>query len=210
MSTSPRPKVGRPVTHTPEQLLDRLIQAAVELLTEQSANADFSVAQVAQRAKVSKRTFYTAVAGKEELIAHIIRRGAQLATTMLEVPVTNAISAREVLARFLTEWVHFACSPQAVGIYAMAIRERTRFPAIGAAYYKSRTEHGAQQLTAWLMRMHAKDFLVAENEELTAELLLAMAASERQRILALGMADTMTEEQLVQRIDAIMRLVFRD
>lgn len=210
MSTIARPKVGRPPMHTPDQLLDRLITAAEEILNEQAADADFSVAQVAQRAKVSKRTFYTAIASKEELIAHIVRRGAQLATTLLEQPVTSAASAREVLARFLTEWVHFACSPQALGIYAMAVRERTRYPAIGLASYTSRTEHGMRQLAQWLKRMHGKKFLEAQDSELTADLLLTMAASERQRMLALGIASPMTDEQLLNRINLIMRLVFRD
>lgn len=209
MNHPPRPRVGRPPTHTPEQLLDRLVQAAAELLDEQAADADFSVAQLAERAKVSKRTVYAAVSSKEELIGHIIARGAQVATTMLEPPVTSAAGARAVLASFLKEWVHFACSPQAVGIYVMAIRERSRFPAIGEAYYTSRTEHGLRQLAAWLKRMHGKRFLEAPDADLTAELLLAMAGSERQRVLALGMPAPLSGDLLEQRVAAILRLVFR-
>jgi AcrR family transcriptional regulator len=210
MSKAERPKVGRPATHTPEQLLDRLIQAAVDILNEQAADADFSVAQVAQRAKVSKRTVYTVVAGKEELIAHIIRRGAQVATTMLEMPVANAIGAREVLSLFLKEWVAFACGPQAVGIYVMAIRERSRYPAIGAAYYRTRNEHGLQQLAAWLERMHGKKFCPVEDPVMTADLVLTMASAERQRILALGMEAPLTPQQADHRIEAILQFVFRE
>ena len=50
MDKDERPKVGRPSIYTSEQLLDRLVQAAIDILDEQAANADFSVAQVAQRA----------------------------------------------------------------------------------------------------------------------------------------------------------------
>jgi AcrR family transcriptional regulator len=210
MTQAVRPKVGRPATHTPEQLLDRLIQAAVELLDEQATGVEFSVAQVAQRAKVSKKTVYTAVASKEELIAHIIRHGAQVATTMLETPVTNAADARDVLACFLREWVSFACGPQAVGIYVMAIRERSRYPAIGAAYYRSRNEHGLQQLAAWLKRMHAKQFCPVDDPVMAADLALTMASAERQRILALGMDEPFTPEQQAQRIEAILQFIFRE
>lgn len=209
MSKVERPKVGRPATYTQEQLLDRLIQAAVDILNEQAADADFSVAQVAQRAKVSKRTVYTAVAGKEELIAHIIRRGARVATTMLEMPVASAVDAREVLSRFLKEWVAFACGSQAVGIYVMAIRERSRYPAIGAAYYRSRNEHGLKQLIAWLERMHKKQFVPLEDAVMTADLVLTMASAERQRVLALGIEEPYTAQQLEQRIEAILQFVFR-
>lgn len=210
MSDRKQPKVGRPATSTPAQLLDRLVSAAVEILSEQAADADFSVAQLAQRAGVSKRTVYTVVAGKEELIAQIIARGAQLATTMLELPVPNAIAAREVLARFLRAWTVFACGPQAVGVYVMSIRERSRYPAIGEAYYSSRNTHGLLPLAAWLRRMQDKGFLPPEDPLMVAELALTMAAAERQRILALGMHEPFTDEQLERRVEAILRFVFQD
>lgn len=210
MSKEERPKVGRPVTYTPDQMLDRLIGAAVDILNEQAADADFSVAQVAQRAKVSKRTVYTVISSKEELIGHIIRRGAQVATTMLDLPVANAADARVVLARFLEEWVNFACGPQAVGIYVMAIRERSRFPAIGEAYYLSRNEHGLKQVAAWLERMCRKNFCPAQDPAMTADLALTMAAAERQRILALGIDEPSSPQQLKERIDAILQFVFRE
>jgi len=208
MSKEERPRVGRPALHTPEQLRDRLIQTAVEILNEQAADADFSVAQLAQRAGVSKKTVYTVVASKEELIADIIRHGAQVATTMLDTPVTDAAGARATLARFLQDWIHFACGPQAVGIYVMAIRERTRYPAIGAAYYRSRNEHGLQQLAAWLKRMDAKRFCVVGDPVMTADLALTMAAAERQRILALGIDAPFTPSQQEQRIEAIVHFIF--
>jgi len=210
MNKAERPKVGRPVSNTPEQLLDRLIQAAVDILNEQAADADLSVAQVAQRAKVSKKTVYTVVASKEELIAHVFRHGAQVATTMLDMPVTDPGGARAVLAAFLKEWVNFACGPQAVGIYVMAIRERSRYPALGAAYYRSRNEHGLQQLAAWLRRMQGKKFCPADDPMMTADLALTMASTERQRMLALGMDEPFTPEQQERRIEAILEFVFRE
>lgn len=210
MRSEERPKVGRPATYTPEQVLERLVGAAVELLNEQAANADFSVAQVAQRAKISKRTVYTVISSKEELIDHIIRRGARVATTLLELPVASAADARAVLARFLTEWANFACGPQAVGIYVMAIRERSRFPAIGEAYYHSRSEHGLKQLTSWFTRMGKKKFCPVEDPEITADLALTMAAAERQRILALGIDAPFGPAELEARVRAIVHLVFRD
>ncbi len=203
-------KVGRPVVHTPEQLLDRLIQAAIDILDERAADADFSVTEVAQRAKVSKKTVYTVVASKEELIGHIIRCGARVATNVLEMPVADVADARAVLARFLREWVALACGPQAVGIYVMAIRERSRYPALGAAYYRARNEQGLQQLAAWMERMQNKNFAAAGDPMMTADLALTMAAAERQRILALGIDEPFTPEQLDRRIEAILQFVFSE
>jgi AcrR family transcriptional regulator len=209
MNIAERPKAGRPAIHRPDQLLDRLIQAAVDILEEQAADADFSMAQLAARAKLSKRTVYTAIASKEELIFHIIRRDAQTAATILDDPLDDAAGARDVLSRFLKQWAGFACSAQAVGSYVMAIRERSRYPAIGAAYYRSRNEHGLQQLARWIARMHSKQFLQTDDAALTADFAMTMAAAERQRMLALGMTAAQTPEELDYRIDAIVRIVFR-
>jgi hypothetical protein len=90
----------------------------------------------------------------------------------------------------------------------MAIRERSRFPAIGAAYYRARNKHGMQQLAAWLARMHAKQFLRVEDPMMAAEFVLTMVASERQRMLALGMEAPQSPEQLAGRIAAVLKFLF--
>lgn len=200
-------KVGRPQVHTPYQLLERLVQAASDLLAEQGADADVSVAQIAARAKVSKRTVYTAIASKEELLAEVIRRDVETATAMLDAPVASAADARAVLARFLTLWNGVACGPSAVGILVLAIRERSRYPAIGAAYHRSRTEHGFQKLAGWLGRMDAKKYMPVPDPDLTAEFLLTMVASERQRKLALGIDAPLSAGELDARVNAILQFL---
>ena len=201
-------KAGRPVTNTPDALLDRLIRSAIDILSEQAADAEFSVTEVARRAGISKRTVYTVVASKEELIAHVIWRGAGVVTPLLDLPVATAADAREVLARFLEVWVAFVCGPLAVGIYVMAIRERCRYPAIGAAYYRARSDQGLQQLAAWLERMQRKGFVAESEPVMTADLALTMAAAERQRMLALGIDAPVTAEQMERRIEAVLQFVF--
>jgi TetR/AcrR family transcriptional repressor of mexJK operon len=207
MKVAEKTRVGRPLAYTPQQLLDRLVQAAIDLLAEQGADADVSVAQIAARAKVSKKTVYMAIASKEELIAHVIRHDVAAVTAMLDMPVTTAAASRALLARFLTEWTRLACGPSAVGIFVMAIRERTRYPAIGAAYHRSRAEHGFQKLAGWLARMQAQKFLLVENPPLIAEFLLTLVASERQRRLALGIDAPLPDAELAARVAAALQFV---
>lgn len=202
-----KPKVGRPQAYTPAQLLERLVQAASDLLAERGADADVSVAQIAARAKVSKRSVYTAIASKEELLAQVIRRDVESATAMLDAPVTSAPEALAVLARFLTQWAGIACGPSAVGIMVLAIRERSRYPAIGAAYQRSRAEHGFEKLASWLQRMDANALLAVPDPGLTAEFMLTMVASERQRKLALGIEAPQSAAELAHRVEAITKLV---
>jgi AcrR family transcriptional regulator len=205
-----RAKAGRPAAQTPEQVLERLVQAAIDLLAEQGADADVSVAQIAARARVSKRTVYTVISSKEELIAHVIRHNVSAVTDILAAPVASRAAAQAMLARFLAEWAVMACGPTAVGIFAMAIRERTRYPAIGVAYQRSRTEYGFAKLAAWLARMDGKQFLRAPDAALTAEFMLTMVASERQRKLALGIAAPLQEAELDRRVDAVLQFVLKD
>lgn len=203
------PRVGRPLTYTPAQLLDRLVQAVIDLLGEQGADADISVAQIAARAKVSKRTVYTAIASKEELIAHVIARDAQRVTGMLDSAVETSAAARALLARFLVQWTERACGPTAVGIFVMAIRERSRYPAIGAAYQGARFTFGFQKLADWLARMNAAQLLAVADPVQSAEFLLTLAASERQRQLALGIAVPFDEDELTRRVAAILQFLIR-
>jgi len=198
---------GRPLAYTPDELLDRLVQAVIDLLAEQGADADISVARIAARAKVSKRTVYTAIESKEELIGQVIRRGAQLVTGMLDSPVNSGDAARALLARFLAEWTERACGPTAVGIFVMAICERSRYPAIGAAYQAARHDYGFQKLADWLARMDVEGWLTVPDPALRAEFLLTLATSERQRALALGLDAPLGVAEQAGRIDAIMTLL---
>lgn len=202
-----RAKVGRPVASTPEQLLERLVQAAVDLLDEQGADADVSVAQIAARAKLSKRTVYTAISSKEELIGHVIRHNVAAVTELLEAPVTSSAAARSMLAQFLAQWAVMACKPGAIGVFVMAIRERSRYPAIGVAYQRARSENGVEKLAAWLARMDAKQFFAVPDPAMTAEFLITMIVAERQRKLALGLDAPLAEADLEARVAAIMRMV---
>lgn len=206
-ATASRARVGRPVAHTPEQLLERLVQAAVDLLDEQGADADVSVAQIAARAKLSKRTVYTAIASKEELIAHVIRQNVAAVTELLDAPVASSSAARSMLAQFLTQWAVMACKPGAIGVFVMAIRERNRYPAIGVAYQRARSENGLERLAAWLARMDAKQFLAIPDPGLTAEFLITLVVAERQRKLALGLDAPLSDAELAERVAAILRMV---
>ena len=207
MKVPEKPRVGRPPAYTPQQLLDRLVQAAIDLLAEQGADADVSVAQIAAQARVSKKTVYTAISSKEELISEVIRRNVEPATIMLDLPITSAADARATLARFLKEWERMATGSTAVGIYVMAIRERTRYPALGASYHRSRAEHGVQKLAAWLGRMHAKKFVTVTDAAMTAEFLLSIVAAERQRRLALGIASPLSDAERTNRVAAAIQFL---
>ena len=204
--TKERPKRGRPPASTPDQVLDKLLRAATDILVEQTADADFSMAQIALRAGVSKRTVYTVVPGKEMLIAHLISRNTTSALTILDTPVPDAAAARAVLARFLTQWATLALAPLAVGIYAMAVREHSRYPDIGRMYYHSGAEAGQRELGLWLQRMHGAGRLHCADPDLTADLLLSMAAAE-QRLLALGIQRATGPAAIAHRVAGAVTLV---
>ena len=201
------PKIGRPVTSTPEQQLAKLIEAAIDILNEQTIDADFSMAQIALRAGISKRTVYTLVSSKEELVSHILKRNIVKTTDVLEADVGNAADARSLLTRFLIAWAEVAIAPLTVGLFVMAIRERSRFPSIGTAYYQAGKLNGVAQLSRWLKRMRERKLLVMDDPLLVADLLLSTTASEPQRALALGVPTTLKTKDFEKRIAAIVTLI---
>lgn len=206
--TTRRTKAGRPPSSTPEQQLAKLIGAAIEILGEQTIDADFSMTQIALRAGISKRTVYTLVSSKEELVSHILTNNIAPTTNVLDTPVTDSTTARAVLTRFLVAWALMAMSPLTLGLFVMAIRERSRFPSIGASYYRSGRQSGLAQLSHWLKQMHKQKHLIVHDPLLIADLLLSATASEPQRALALGMPLTLKPKDLEKRIAAIVALIF--
>jgi TetR/AcrR family transcriptional regulator, mexJK operon transcriptional repressor len=206
--TTRRTRAGRPPSSTPEQQLTKLIGAAIGILGVQTIDADFSMTQIALRAGISKRTVYTLVSSKEELVSHILTNNIVPTTNVLDTPVTDSTSARAVLTRFLVAWALVAVSPLTVGLFVMAIRERSRFPAIGTSYYRSGKQNGIAQLSRWLKRMHEQKFLIVHDSLLVADVLLSTTASEPQRALALGVPAALKPKDLEKRIAAIVALIF--
>jgi TetR/AcrR family transcriptional repressor of mexJK operon len=188
-------------------MLARLIAAATDILGEQTIDADFSMAQIALRAGMSKRTVYTVVQSKEELVGHVIRNDVVAATTWLHAPVHTRAQAIDVLTRFLRAWSMRAVQPLTLGLFTMAIRERARFPDIGVAYYQAGKLNGVAQLGAWLGRMHKAGHLVVREPTLVADVLLSALAAEPQRALALGMNAAPGDAQLRRRIAKVIALV---
>lgn len=200
-------RTGRPQESTPDELLARLIKAATDILGEQDIDADFSMSQIALRAAMSKRTVYTVVASKEELVSHVIRNDVMAVIDVLHEPVASRDEAEQLLAKFLLAWSKRATAPLNVGLFTMAIRERARFPGIGVAYYHAGKLNGVAQLGAWLLATRDAGHLALKDPLLVADVLLSLLAAEPQRALALGMKNDLGDDHVRQRIANVIRLV---
>jgi hypothetical protein len=113
-----------------------------------------------------------------------------------------------VLIQFLVAWATTAVAPLTVGLFVMAIRERSRFPSIGTSYYRAGKQMGLTQLSLWLKRMRDQQFLTMDDPLLIADLLLSTTASEPQRALALGVPGRLKPKDLEKRIAAVVALIF--
>ena len=121
-----------------EQTTARIVQAAVDLLSEGDAS-DLSMAEVAERAGVSVRTVYRSFAGKDELLDGVIgwinAHIGQLATSRPETRQdfeTTTAAVVEVI--FQIEPLYRALFATAAGRASHQRTARTREAGMRAAY----------------------------------------------------------------------------
>ncbi|GIU89899.1 MAG: hypothetical protein KatS3mg010_0998 [Acidimicrobiia bacterium] len=100
----------------------RFIAAARELANE-TGTAAFTVAQVAQRARLSLKSFYRCFRGKDELLLALLRDDSGLGAQILRERTANVA---EPLRTYVDVLFELATDPAAVGYAGILVREHRR------------------------------------------------------------------------------------
>jgi len=101
----------------------RLVAAARSLAVERG-DSDFTVAQVARRARLSLKTFYRQFASKDELLLALFEDDSRLGAGRLARSVGRHSQPRDRLRAFVAEL--FALVAEGSGYSAMLVREHLR------------------------------------------------------------------------------------
>ena len=118
---------GRPSRAASEQLGERILDAATEMLLDHGFGAT-SIDALARQLRMSKRTFYHRFPNKEALFAAVVHRIIQRLRPAADIPLIEGADLETVLKRLATLILHAALSPQAIALHRLIVAESARFP----------------------------------------------------------------------------------
>jgi TetR/AcrR family transcriptional regulator, mexJK operon transcriptional repressor len=185
---------GRPSRAAALQLRDRILEVATELfLTEGYAST--SIEAVAERAGISKRTFYHRFDDKAALFAAVVHRVIEHLRPPPGVPLLEGATLQEILRRLAGLILRAALSPPAIALHRLITAESARFPNLVRAVYDEGWAQEATALIGDLLSRELRDpgLTVEHRSFLAAQFLHTIVAFPQRRIMGLGAPMTQGE-----------------
>ncbi|MEL6185278.1 MAG: TetR/AcrR family transcriptional regulator [Myxococcota bacterium] len=204
----------------PQQILQGAKSAFLELGFERA-----SVDEIARRAGVSKATVYAHFEDKETLFGAAIEDEANAAKGWLsDFPALEAAmraalgrenispspETAEAAVRYVTDhFLRFLLSPMPRANYRIVVAESLRFPRLGHLLWKHGPEAGMVRIAHFFREATARGYLRIDDPEEAARALCDFVDGRLSRKVRMGAAPTVTEDEIVAEVDAIVKLFLR-
>jgi TetR/AcrR family transcriptional repressor of mexJK operon len=202
---APPRRGGRPSREQAALLGDRILDVATDLFLAEGYGAT-SIEAVAQRARISKRTFYHRFPDKAALFDAVLRRIIQGIRPPPDVPLFEGSDLSEVLRRLARLAVHASVAPMALALSRLILTEAHRFPELAAIAVREGSRGEAiKQITVILEREACAGRLAIDHPEFAAEQFLSLLMTVPQR-RALGLGAPMTRVELDDWADDCVNL----
>jgi AcrR family transcriptional regulator len=186
---------GRPTRAAAALLGEHILDVATELFLAEGYGAT-SIEAVAQRARISKRTFYHRFSDKAALFGAVVRRIIEQLRPPAGTPLYEGGSLDEVLRRLARLMLRAALMPMALALNRLMVAEAQRFPELAAIVAR---EGGRGALVGEIAGMLEREMrvgaLTIDRPEFAAEQFIQLVVSLPQR-RALGLGEPMTEAEL--------------
>lgn len=194
-TTAPPRRGGRPSREAAALLRERILDAATELFLAEGYGAT-SIEQVAQRARISKRTFYHRFADKAALFEAVVHRIIEGLRPPAGTPLYDEGSLEDVLRRVARLMLRAALTPMAVALNRLMVAEAQRFPELAAIAAREGSRAAAVGRIAALLEREAEaGRLTLDRPEFAAAQFLDIVMALPQR-RAMGLGQKMTEAEL--------------
>ena len=192
---APPRRGGRP-SHAAAALLgEHILDVATELFLDQGYGIT-SIEAVAQRARISKRTFYHRFSDKAALFGAVVRRIIEELRPPSDWPLYQGGSLDQVLGRLARLMLGAVLMPKALALNRLMVAEAERFPELAAIVAR---EGGRAELVgqiAGIIEREARAVALAiDRPEFAAEQFIQLVVSLPQR-RAFGLGTPMTEAEL--------------
>jgi len=186
---------GRPSRAQAQQLGERILDVATQLFLAHGYGAT-SIEAVAQRARISKRTFYHRFTDKAALFSAVVHRIIERLRPPAEVPLFEGTDLREILEHLAALILRAALSPQAIALHRLIVGESGRFPKLAAAVNREGSTDEAIRLIALVLDREARaGKLSLDDPMFAAEQFLYMVIAIPQR-RATGMGQPLSSREL--------------
>ena len=196
---------GRPPRAQALLLRDRILEVATALFLSEGYGAT-SIEAVAERAGISKRTFYHRFDNKAALFAAVVHRIIEQIRPPPGVPLLEGATLHKILRRLAGLILQAALSPQAIALHRLITAESLRFPNLARAVYD---EGWAREATTLIGDLLARELagkrLKGELRDFAAMQFLYMVVALPQR-REMGLGLPMTAKELTAWADNAVKL----
>src|SRR5271169_1422803 len=190
-TTAPPRRGGRPSRAAAALLGERILDVATELFLAEGYGAT-SIEAVAQRARISKRTFYHRFPDKAALFGAVVHRIIEELRPPADTPLYEGGSLEEVLRRLARLILRAALMPMALSLNRLMVAEAQRFPELTAIVAR---QGGRAEVVGHIALMFEREArtgtLAIDRPEFAAEQFLQLVVTLPQR-RALGLGSPMT------------------
>lgn len=204
-SSDSLPTRGRPRTQDAASRRQSIIESAYRAFVELGF-ASTSTAEVARRAKVSKRTLYEVFSDKQALFAAVISEYRHLLLD-LPRPAGEACSLDECLFRIFRLDISEAEFQEREAILRLMTRESILFPELADYLYETKAVSSRERLMDWLLSTAHEKNLPLDNVEIYAGMLMDVvfgALMPRRRVANITEKKAITEH-IKKRIQITLR-----
>jgi TetR/AcrR family transcriptional regulator, mexJK operon transcriptional repressor len=185
---------GRPSKADAEKLEHLIVDAATELFFTLGYGAT-TIEAIAQRARISKRTFYHRFDDKPAVFSAVVHRTVERLRPPASVPLLQGKNLEEILLGLAELILHAALSAPAIALHRVIVAESSRFPKLAAVVNREGASEEATRLIAGLLEREASaENLAVDNPTFAAQQFLHMVvALPQRRAMGLGVPMTSTE-----------------
>ena len=188
---------GRPSQEVSERLGELILDAATDLFLTHGFGAT-SIEAVAQRVRISKRTFYHRFPDKPALFAAVVHRIIERLRPARGIPLIEGDDLRSVLEGLATLILRAALSPQAIALHRLIVAESARFPELAEMLAREGSTEEAITLIAGILEREVKARrLNVDNAVFAANQFLQMVITLPQRS-AMGIGTPMSKLELAE------------
>lgn len=166
-ASTPPSRPGRPAVMPAAERRRRIMLAAEQLFTA-SGYAAVSMADIAQRCEMSKKTLYELFRSKEALLKALI---ADAEAFPLSEAVPDDADPAKALRSTLLAIAHFVLSERHINISRLVISESGSAPEMAKHYYEQGMLRGKKMVVTRLRDLGRRGSIAVDDIEATADML---------------------------------------